>query len=150
MSLEVAGIIVLTFVSWRRRSVIYICSACRKLSTTPMIARLCDSCSDRVNESFYSIENLHLVADSKNVPLYSLFSYSPVIRQLILDAKVSGEKGALETLSLFFTQWHQCNDLIKGVDRIMPIPASPWSRWYGKTDLAFISPMRSLKGLRFH
>lgn len=101
----------------------------------------CVGCFKNKYLKFYLCEECLLSLESSytdDANLFSIYSYSSLIRELIIRAKVHRDLRALETIKKLVLSSQKIKRIAKGMDLIIPAPSNMMSRLKGKIDIAWV------------
>lgn len=116
----------------------YLCNYCKSWKFDGS-SLLCEECSHFWNIQKNAMTPLKNSADCKN-QIDIAYPYNDFTRKLVLEAKVNGDPHSQRVLlhlgSRFFHELIQTRDF-SWVEAVCPAPSSLWSRWHGKSDIAF-------------
>ena len=117
---------------------LYICALCRVISRKSLVySAICQVCYPGLDRLRLEEVTMLLSAVRSQHSVVSLYSYEGLIRELVLNAKVRNEWGAVKACQYLVMKGEQVESYMKNVRGVIPAPSSMRSRIMGKYDLAF-------------
>ncbi len=111
------------------------CSLCGELVSFQKAPAICDGCDRALTRCELDGFEMDSTA-SLPYPRLSLWKYRGAVRQAILNFKVGGQWSSGSLLAHIAGHHSAVQDWMQGIEAVMPMPSSFWSRLRGRFDLA--------------